>query len=270
MKSGIALDPGQLRRLCRQNHFSGATAGMAPGFIQANLVILPADWADSFRRFCQLNSKPCPLLEVVSAGSPRTMILAQDADLRTDLPRYRVFRHGDLIDEPPSIETYWREDFVSFLLGCSFSFDEALQAAGIEVRHVVESKNVPMYCTNVICKPVGAFESPLVVSMRPLSPDQVNSAITITHNFPLAHGAPVHIGDPESIGIDDLSRPDYGDSVTIKPGEVPVFWACGVTPQVAIAAARPPIAITHCPGSMFVSDLHYADLVVTPPPAQGA
>lgn len=248
------MNAAEVRLSCRRGELAGPTAGLARGHAQANLVVLPRESAYDFLLFCLRNPRPCPVLEVTDAGSPEPRELAPGADLRTDLPRYRVFRRGDLVDEPASIEGYWRDDLVSFLLGCSFTFEAALLAAGIPVRHLELGSNVPMYTTREACRPAGPFVAPLVVSMRPLRPAQAIAAVEITSRFPRSHGAPVHLGDPEALGIADLARPDFGDAVPIADGEIPVFWACGVTTQLAVAAARPEIAITHAPGCMFVAD----------------
>jgi len=244
----------EVRRLARSGEWTGPTCGLAPDLLQANLVVLPADWAFEFLLFCQRNPKPCPVLEVTDVGDPQPRQLAPGADLRTDLPRYRVYERGELVAEPTEIGRWWRADLVAFLLGCSFSFEQAMLRAGLPVRHIEEGRNVPMYRTNIACQPAGRIRGPLVVSMRPLRPDQLVRAVEITSRYPEAHGSPIHFGDPEAIGIRDLSRPDYGDAVTIGDGELPVFWACGVTPQAAIVEAKPPLAITHSPGCMFVTD----------------
>lgn len=254
------LSPEELRARCRTGRFRRPTAGFARGYVQANLVVLPADWAEDFRLFCERNPKPCPLLEVGEPGDPATRRLARGADLRTDLPLYRIFKNGEYAGEAPDLLALWRADFVPFLLGCSFSFEAALVREGLPVRHLEERradgrpKNVPMYRTNVACEPAGAFRGPLVVSMRPYTPADAQRAARVTERFPRMHGGPVHVGDPAGLGIERLDRPDWGDAVTIRPGEIPVFWACGVTPQAALEAARPPIAATHAPGHMFVSD----------------
>ena len=249
-----------VRLAAREGALAGPTAGLAPGFVQGNLVILPRDWAEEFLRFCQANPKPCPVLAVAEPGRPEIPALAADLDIRTDLPRYRVWRDGDLVDEPRDVLSVWRDDLVSFVLGCSFSFEEALLQAEVPMRHIERGCNVPMFRTNLATQPAGRFHGPLVVSMRPLKPGDAIRAIQITSRFPAVHGAPVHIGVPEAIGISDLGRPDYGDPLAVEPVELPVFWACGVTPQAAIAAARPPFAITHAPGSMLVTDLKNAQL----------
>jgi uncharacterized protein YcsI (UPF0317 family) len=244
----------EVRRACREGSWSGPTAGLAPGYAQANLVILPAEWAFEFLLFCQRNPQPCPLLDVTDPGRWSPSLVAPDADLRCDLPKYRVWRDGELVDEPADIRSLWRDDFVSFLLGCSFTFDAVLKAAGLPVRHVDLGRNVPMYRTSIPCRPAGRFQGPLVVSMRPFSPANALRAVEITSRYPEMHGSPVHIGFPEQIGIADLAAPDYGDAVPILKGELPVFWACGVTPQAVVTASRPPLAITHSPGCMFVTD----------------
>jgi uncharacterized protein YcsI (UPF0317 family) len=239
----------------RSGNFSGPTAGRAAGNVQANLVILPRALAHDFLRFAQANPKPCPVLAVSEPGDPRLPSLGEDLDIRTDLPKYRVWRHGELVGEPFDVRHEWRDDLVGFALGCSFSFEQALVEEGIELRHMTCGSNVPMYRTNIRCMPAGRFAGPLVVSMRPLAPADAIRAIQITSRFPSVHGAPVHIGLPEAIGIEDLATPDYGDSVPMREGELPVFWACGVTPQAVIAEARPEFCITHAPGSMLITDL---------------
>ena len=228
--------------------------------MQANLVILPKALAHDFLRFAQANPKPCPVLGVSEPGDPRLPSLGEDLDIRTDLPKYRVWRHGELVEEPDEIRHAWRDDLVSFALGCSFSFEQALAEEGIELRHITCGSNVPMYRTNIRCAAAGPFAGPLVVSMRPLRPADAIRAVQITSRFPSVHGAPVHLGLPEAIGIADLGRPDYGDSVPVRDGELPVFWACGVTPQAVIAEAKPEFCITHAPGAMLVTDLLNAKL----------
>jgi uncharacterized protein YcsI (UPF0317 family) len=239
----------------RAGDFSGPTAGLAPGNVQANLVILPKTLAHDFLRFAQANPKPCPVLAVSEPGDPRLPGLGEDLDIRTDLPRYRVWRRGELIEEPAYVYHVWREDLVSFALGCSFSFEQALTEDGIELRHMSCGSNVPMYRTNISCEPAGPFAGPLVVSMRPLKPHDAIRAVQITSRFPRVHGAPVHIGLPAAIGIADLAKPDYGDAVPVNSDELPVFWACGVTPQAVIAQVRPEFCVTHAPGSMLITDL---------------
>lgn len=244
----------EVRRACREGSWSGPTAGLAAGYAQTNLVILPQDWAFDFLLFCQRNPKPCPLLEVTAPGEWTPQLTAPQADLRSDLPKYRLWQNGELVEEPADIHPHWRGDLVSFLIGCSFTFDAGLRNAGLPVRHVELGRNVPMYRTNIPCEPTGRFHGPLVVSMRPMSPANAIRAVEITSRHPEMHGSPVHLGLPEQIGIADLDKPDYGDAVPIHPGELPVFWACGVTPQAVLMASRPPFAITHSPGCMFVTD----------------
>jgi uncharacterized protein YcsI (UPF0317 family) len=256
---GVAAGTRERLRI-RAGDFSGNTAGLAPGNVQANLVVLPKALAHDFLRFAQANPKPCPVLAVAEAGDPRMPGLGQDLDIRSDLPRYRVWRCGELIEEPTDLFDVWRDDLVSFALGCSFSFEHALLEEGIELRHITRGSNVPMYRTNVACTPAGPFAGPLVVSMRPLVARDAIRAIQITSRFPSVHGAPVHIGLPEAIGIRDLAKPDYGDAVLVKSDELPVFWACGVTPQAVIAAVRPDFCVTHAPGSMLITDLRNTTL----------
>src|SRR6266446_4260890 len=243
------------RSRIRAGDFSGPTAGLAPGNVQANLVILPKALPHDFLRFAQANPKPCPVLAVSEPGDPHLPGLGEDLDIRTDLPRYRVWRRGELLEEPLEVSRLWRDDLVSFALGCSFSFEQALVEDGIELRHMTCGSNVPMYRTNIQCRPAGRFAGPLVVSMWPLKPSDAIRAIQITSRFPSVHGAPVHIGLPAIIGIADLTKPDYGDAVPVEGDELPVFWACGVTPQAVIAQCRPEFCITHAPGSMLITDL---------------
>jgi uncharacterized protein YcsI (UPF0317 family) len=250
----------EVRRLARAGELTGPTPGLALGHVQANLVVVPRELAFDFLLFCQRNPKPCPLLDVTEPGDPEPRLAAPGADLRTDVPRYRVWRRGELHDEPADLGDQWREDLVGFLLGCSFTFESALLQAGLPVRHVEAGCNVPMYRTNIACRPAGVFRGPMVVSMRPMAPAQAVRAVQVCSRFPRAHGAPVHLGDPAAIGIKDIDRPDYGDAVEIRLGEVPVFWACGVTPQAVVMEARPALALTHKPGHMFVTDLRDTDL----------
>ncbi|OAH10812.1 putative hydro-lyase [Streptomyces jeddahensis] len=232
---------------------TGTTAGWSAGHTQANLISVPADWAYDMLLFCQRNPKPCPVLDVTDAGSWSTP-LAPDADLRTDLPRYRVWEHGELVDEPTDVVRHWRGDLVSFLIGCSFTFEWALSEAGVPMRHVEQGRNVPMYVTGRHCRPAGRLHGPMVVSMRPVPPEHVAAAIRESALMPAVHGSPVHCGEADVLGIEDLTRPDFGDPVDAEPGDIPVFWACGVTPQAAVTASRPPFAITHAPGQMFITD----------------
>jgi uncharacterized protein YcsI (UPF0317 family) len=256
-------ETGQAARLrIRRGEHRRPTAGLAPGFVQGNLAILPAALAGDFLRFCQLNPKPCPLLASSSPGDPRLSALGADLDIRTDLPLYRVWRKGVMVEETPDITAHWRDDLVAFVIGCSFSFEEALIADGLELRHITARRNVPMYRTAIETKPAGPFRGPLVVSMRPFRPADAIRAIQITTRFPSVHGAPVHVGLPHLIGIDDIAKPDYGDASDIRPDELPVFWACGVTPQAVIAAVKPDFSITHAPGYMLVTDLKNSQLAI--------
>lgn len=250
-----AASPAVARESIRAGRYTGVTAGMAMGFIQGNLAILPAEMALDFAVFCQRNPKPCPLIGVSERGDPALPTLAHDFDLRTDLPRYRIWRRGELAGEATDILDLWRPDFVGFVLGCSYSFEQALLDAGLELRHLSEGKNVPMYITNIPTVPSGPFSGPMVVSMRPFKPADAIQAVEVTARYPLVHGAPVHLGDPAAIGIADIAQPDLAEPVTIRPGEIPVFWACGVTPQMAIQQARPEIAVTHAPGHMVITDI---------------
>ncbi|MEU7167130.1 putative hydro-lyase [Streptomyces morookaense] len=229
------------------------TAGWADGRTQANLIAVPQDWAYDVLLFAQRNPQPCPVLDVTGPGVPHTP-LAPGADLRTDLPRYRVWEDGRLVAEPTDVTGLWGDDMVAFLIGCSFTFEATLSAAGIPLRHIEQGRNVSMYVTNRPCRPAGRLHGPLVVSMRPVPARQVAEARRLTALMPAVHGAPVHVGDPAAIGITDLGAPDFGDPVEIRNGEVPVFWACGVTPQPALMASAPPFAITHAPGHMFITD----------------
>ena len=244
-----------VRLAARAGRLAGPTAGLAPGFVQGNLVVVPNDVADDFARFCERNPKPCPVIGVTEPGLPNVPELGSDIDLRTDISRYRVWHDGELAEEISDITHLWRDDLVGFVLGCSFTFESALIVAGISLKHLELRKNVAMYRTSIPCEPAGSFAGPLVVSMRPLTESNAQRAIAITSRFTEAHGAPVHVGDPERIGIMNLSTPAYGDPVEIAADEIPVFWACGVTPQAAIANARIPFAITHAPGCMLVTDI---------------
>ena len=250
------------RLMLRRGEYAGPTAGLAPGYVQGNLCILPAALAADFQRFCHLNPKACPLLASSAPGDPRLPSLAEDLDIRTDLPRYRVFRHGEVVDEPADVRAHWRDDLVAFVLGCSFSFEEALVDGGIELRHMTLNATVPMYRTSIETVPAGPFHGPMTVSMRPLKPADAIRAIQITTRFPAVHGAPVHIGKPELIGIADIGKPDWGDAVPVHDDEIPVFWACGVTPQSVVATVKPEFCITHYPGSMLVTDRRNSEFAI--------
>jgi uncharacterized protein YcsI (UPF0317 family) len=250
------------RRRIRAGSFRLTTSGLAPGYVQGNLAILPKALATDFARFCALNPKPCPLLGQSEPGDWRLSMLGEDLDIRTDIPRYRVWKNGELIEEVDDLKKVWRDDLVSFVLGCSFSFEEALVEAGLEIRHQTCNSNVPMYRTNIQCTPAGPFHGPMVVSMRPFTPAKAIRAIQVTTRFPSVHGAPVHIGKPELLGIKNIAKPDYGDAVPVRDDELPVFWACGVTPQSVVATVKPDFCITHAPGYMLVTDLLNARLAV--------
>jgi uncharacterized protein YcsI (UPF0317 family) len=249
------LGGAEARAQIRAGRWRRPTAGVAAGWVQANLVVVPEAYADSFREFCTRNPRPCPLLDVTDTGSAEPRHVAPGADLRTDIPRYRVYRDGSLTAEVHTLAEVWERTLVGFLLGCSFSFERALADAGIPLRHIELGRNVAMYRTSRPCEPAGPFHGPLVVSMRPIPDDLVAETVRVTRRFPQAHGAPIHIGDPTVLGITNLDQPDYGDALPIGPGESPVFWACGVTPQAVAEAARLPLMITHAPGHMFITDL---------------
>lgn len=254
----MAIDsrhPRDIRRDIRDGRITGVTAGLGQNFVQANLAILPRDEAFDFLLFCQRNPRACPLIEVTDVGSPTPKLCAPDADLRVDIPRYRIYRDGMLTDEVADLNAHWRADLVAFLLGCSFTFEWALIEAGIRLWHVEHGKGVAMWRTSIACVPAGRFHGPTVVSMRPIGAADVTKAVAVSGRFPGAHGAPIHIGDPAAIGIADITRPDYGDAQHFAPGDVPVFWACGVTPQAVALASKPSLMITHSPGHMFISDL---------------
>ncbi len=257
----MIASPLEARRRIREGRVApfAPTSGMAMGYLQANLAVVPVDQAGDFEAFCRRNPKPCPLLAISMAGSPHLPALGAELDVRTDLPGYRVWQNGELVGEVTDVVDTWRPDLVAFALGCSFSFEDALVRNGIEVRHLSEECCVPMYRTNLPLVPAGRFRGTMVVSMRPMSPPDAKTAAEITSRFPMAHGGPIHSGDPARIGIADLARPDFGDAVTIRPGEISVFWACGVTPQNVLVNARPEFAITHVPGCMLISDIPSRD-----------
>jgi uncharacterized protein YcsI (UPF0317 family) len=264
MKADLRHATGaDVRKAARLGELTGPTPGLALGHVQANLVIVPRDLAFDFLLFCVRNPKPCPVLDVTEPGDAEPKGIAPGADLRTDLPCYHVYRDGEVVDAPTHIRHYWRDDLVAFLLGCSFTFENALLQAGLPVRHIEMNRNVPMYRTNRPCAAAGRFNGPLVVSMRPMSLEQAVQATKICASFPQSHGTPVHVGDPAELGIRDISRPDYGDPVDFRPGEVAVFWACGVTPQAVAVASKLPFLITHKPGHMFVSDARDSDQAIS-------
>ena len=256
------LTPAQIRQCIRSGEWRAPTSGLAPGYTQANLAVVPRDLAYDFLLFCQRNPKPCPLLEVLDPGAPEPRELAPGADIRTDIPRYRIYRDGVCVEEVDDLMAVWRADLVGFLFGCSFTFEHPLMDAGMRMRHLDHVVNVPMFITNHLCQPAGIFHGPLVVSMRPLPVHDVVRAVQITSRFPAVHGAPIHVGDPAVLGIRDLQRPDFGDAVPVAPDEVPVFWACGVTPQAVVMQAKPALVLTHAPGHMFISDRRDSALAV--------
>lgn len=250
----LGASPVEARRLIRSGAFTAPTSGLCPGFAQANLIVLPREQAYDFLLFAQRNPKPCPLLEVTEVGAREAVICANDCDIATDFPRYRIYEYGELVAEVGNVVNYWRDDLVSFVIGCSFSFESELIEAGIEIRHNTMGCNVPMYLTGVDCTPAGSMSGKMVMSMRPIPHNQVVKAVQISGAIPQVHGAPIHIGDPAAIGVRDINHPEFGDPVDIHEGEVPVFWACGVTPQSIVMNSKPPFAITHAPGCMLITD----------------
>ena len=259
MKDYSKTSPQEIWKLIRSGEIDYPTAGMCAGYAQANLVILPKEYAEDFKEFARKNPKPCPILEVIE-GTPAIHDMGEGANIVTDVPRYRVYENGVFTKELTDVSEYWKEDSVAFLIGCSFSFEEALMRAGIEVRHIAMGCNVPMFKTNIQCESAGVFEGPMVVSMRPMTPENAQIAKEITDRYPNVHGGPVQIGAPEAIGIKDVMKPDYGDAVEFREGEIPVFWACGVTPQAAIENAKLPLVITHAPGPLFITNVLNTEL----------
>ncbi len=255
-----SMHPQEVKKLIREGKIDFQTSGMCNGYAQANLCILPEDYAFDFLLFCLRNPKPCPVLEVGDVGSKDIREMANGGDICKDFPKYRIWKDGKLIKEVTDITDYWQNNFVYFLIGCSFSFESEMLEADIPVRHIEEKRNVPMFNTNIELRPAGKFHGNMVVSMRPIPDELVVKSVNVTAAMPRVHGAPIHIGNPEFIGISDISKPDYGDSVTVNPGETPVFWACGVTPQNAVMQTKPPIAITHAPGHMFITDVKNVSL----------
>lgn len=258
LKSDIT--PAEFRHLVRNGDFIQPTSGLCPGYAQANLIILPKDEAYDFLLFTQRNPKACPVLEVTDVGSRMTQFVAKDCDIAKDFPKYCIYKDGVMTEEVTDISHIWRDDFVAFVIGCSFSFESEMIEAGIEIRHNTLGCNVPMYITNIDCVPAGKFSGKMVVSMRPIPYNQLVKAVTVTATLPKVHGSPIHIGDPSVIGIQDVNQPNFGDAVTIGPGEVPVFWPCGVTPQSVVMNVKPKLAITHSPGHMLVTDVKNVSL----------
>lgn len=253
-------DPVKVREMIREEKITGPTSGMCPGYAQANLVVLPKEYAYDFLLFTQRNPKSCPVLEVSEEGDRYLRRIAPGADIASEIPKYRIYEKGVLTGEYTNVESFWRKDLVSFLIGCSFSFESELLDAGIEVRHISMGCNVPMYITNIECEPAGIFSGKMVVSMRPIPYEQIVKAVTVTGQMPKVHGTPIHIGDPSVIGIKDVNKPDFGDAVSIMPGEVPVFWCCGVTPQSVVMNVKPSFCITHAPGHMLITDVKNTEL----------
>lgn len=250
----LKATPQEARHIIRRGDYDLQTSGLCPGYAQANLIILPREQAYDFLLFAQRNPKPCPLLEVTEVGAREARICASDCDIATDFPRYRIYRKGELVEEVSDVSSFWRDDLVSFVIGCSFSFESELVEAGIEMRHHSMGRNVPMYLTGVDCAPAGSMSGKMVMSMRPIPYEQVVDAVQISGAIPKVHGAPIHIGDPSAIGIRDINNPEFGEAVDIREGEVPVFWACGVTPQSIVMNVKPEFAITHAPGCMLITD----------------
>ena len=247
--------------LFRTGQYTGRTSSFSQGYVQGSLYILPEEYALDFATYCHRNPKACPLLAIGLVGDPYLPVLGQDLDVRTDVPRYRVMQDGEVIDEPTDIRNLWRDDFVSFVVGCSFSFEHALTMSGVSLRECARGDNVVMYQTNIDTFPAGPFGGKLIVTMRPLVPAQAIQAIQVTSHFQNSHGAPVHIGVPEHIGISDLESPLFNAKPPqMRPDELPVFWACGVTALFAVKHARPSMCIMHKPGSMVIADLQNTGL----------
>jgi uncharacterized protein YcsI (UPF0317 family) len=251
-----------VRAEIRCGAYAEHTAGLADGFLQANLVIVEDDYALDFMRFCQRNPKPCPVVGVSDTGNPMMTTLGRDIDIRTDVPSYNIYRDGVLTENCSDITALWQDNMVAFALGCSFTFEHAIMRAGFPLWHIDNDRTVPMFKTTIPTVPAGPFGGPMVVSMRAIAKDRLDEVKAISAQFPLAHGAPVHWGDPAAIGIDDIAAPDWGDATPVGTDEVAVFWACGVTPQAAIMRAGLPICITHKPGQMLITDI--SDTAETP------
>ena len=256
-----SMSPRDIRNSIRKGEWKAPTVGCSLGFTQVNIVIIPARYAFDFMLYCHRNPKPCPLLEVMEEGVYEPRFLAPGADIRTDCPKYRVFK-GDVVEEHESILDFWQDDLVTFLLGCSFTFEWAMMKANIPVRNIEENVIVPVFVTDQPCRPAGVFKGNLVVTMRPIPSHLISRAVQVTGRYPAVHGSPVHIGNPEKLGIEDINRPDFGSAVTIHPGEIPVFWGCGVTPQAALSELKPELSITHAPGHMFITDRREEDFAL--------
>ena len=257
----VNMKPSEVRQLIREGKIDFPTAGMCAGYAQANLVILPPEYAADFEEYAKLNPFPCPILEIIKGEQPLTHAMGEGGNICSDIPKYRIYENGVFVKEVTDASEYWKEGYVGFLIGCSFSFEEALMREGIEVRHIAQGRNVPMYKMPAFpTTPAGPFSGPMVCSMRPMTPENAWKAYQITYKMPNVHGAPIHMGPAEAVGIADVMKPDYGEAVDIYPGEIPVFWPCGVTPQAAVENAKPPIVITHAPGHMFITDIVNAEL----------
>ena len=255
-------DQKTVRKAIRSGAYQDHTAGLADGYLQANLVILEDKYAFDFMRFCQRNPKPCPVVGVSDTGIPMMTTLGQDIDIRSDVPSYNIYRHGQLAESCSDIKALWQDNMVAFALGCSFTFEHAILRAGFPLFHVAHNLTVPMFKTTIATVEAGPFGGPMVVSMRAIAADRLDEVQAISAQFPLAHGSPVHWGDPAAIGIDDIAAPDWGDPTPVGDDELAVFWACGVTPQAAIMRAALPLCITHKPGQMLITDI--SDTAETP------
>ena len=262
-KESCESDPRLFRELVRRGEWRTSTVSVCADYVQANLVILPEEYALDFIIFCLRNPQPCPILEILEAGDPIVRELAVDSDIRTDVPMYLVFERGELVEEVEEITKYWREDLVSFLIGCSYTFEEALVKGGVPIRNYIKQKDPGIYISSIKCRPAGIFSGPMIVTMRPIAPHQVSRAVQITSRFPRTHGAPVHIGDGTAIGIPDYTKIDYGDIPEMEENEVPVFWGCGVTPQAVALHSKVPFMITHKPCHMFVSDVRIEEIAAS-------
>jgi len=256
-------DPGRFRDQVRQGKWQKSTNGVCPGYVQANLVILPSQYALDFTIFCLRNPQPCPIIEILEPGNPIVQEVSANADIRTDLPKYCVFKDSTLVEDRTDITDLWRDDFVTFLIGCSYTFEEALVRGGVPVKNYLQQRDPGVYVTSVVCRPAGIFEGPMVVSMRPVPGHLVSRAVQITSRFPKAHGAPVHVGDGKSIGIGQLDKVDFGEPPELEADDVPVFWGCGITPQLVAMRSRIPFMITHKPCHMFVTDVKIEEMATS-------
>ena len=249
------LSAFELRQIFRSGEYQGTTAGLAGGNLQCNLVVLPIDYAEDFSKFCAANPVPCPLLSRSDLGSAIFNDLGESIDIRFDLPSYYVYREGKFSQIVSNLEELWNDEMCAFTIGCSFTFENVLQDIGISLRHIEQGTTVPMFKTSLKCKQAGPFYGEVVVSMRPIKRQDIEKVYDVCSDFPLAHGQPIHFGDPGEIGINKLDTPQWGVAVPIQADEVPVFWGCGVTTQVAVQNARPPVSFTHAPGAMLITDI---------------